>query len=169
MFYPVRAKMVDPLTNAFNRRYFHRRITHEIARGERYGHIFSIAMIYIDDLDEYKKRFGSTAADEAIKKLADCIKDCIRKSDCLIKYNDTLFLLLLPQTSASAAKVVGEKARFMIERCYAGESKFTASIGLIAFPKDGKEEKELTDNAVKRMEDAVKGGDNRVVVEEDGD
>lgn len=167
MFYPARAKMIDPVTNAFNRRYFKKRLVHEIARGERYGHTFSIAMSYIDNLDVYKKRFGSAMTDEAVKKLADCIMESIRKSDCLIRYSDFIFTILLPQTPILAAKIVGEKVRFMIERSHVSdEVKFTASIGLASYPKDGKEEQELTERAIARMERAVEGGGNKVFKEE---
>ncbi|MBI5681913.1 MAG: response regulator [Deltaproteobacteria bacterium] len=168
MLYPARAKMVDPLTNTFNRRYFKRRLAHEIARGERYGHTFSIAMMSIDNLAQYEKRFGPVMADDAVKKLANSIRECVRRSDCLIRYNDIIFLLLLPQTSISAANIVGEKVRFMIERCRAADNiKFTTSIGLVAFPKDGREEKELIDSAIAKMEEAVKGGGNRIARGED--
>ncbi|HBO83745.1 MAG TPA: hypothetical protein DD641_01925, partial [Deltaproteobacteria bacterium] len=165
MFYPARAKMVDPLTNTFNRRYFKNRILQEISRGERYGHLFSMEMIYIDNFDAYRKKYGSIKGDEAIKKLAAGIQECTRKSDCLVRYGDFTFVLLLPQIPKTSARFVGEKIRLKIERVLTWDhERFTASVGIVSFPADGKGENELIEKALNEMEDAVKAGGNRVLL-----
>ncbi len=165
MLYPSRAKMIDPLTNTFNRRYIKRRIDHEIARGKRYGGTFSLMMIGIDRFDSYVERYGTAKGEEAIKSLSALIEKHIRKADILARYEDSVFVLLLPDTPKKPARVVGEKLRLIIGR-FAGEGgfRFSASIGIGGFPVDGKERQTLLERLEEEVERVREGGGDRVSV-----
>ncbi|MBI5286651.1 MAG: response regulator, partial [Deltaproteobacteria bacterium] len=165
MLYPARAKMVDPLTNAFNRRYLKRRMVHEVGRGERYGQTFSIAMLHIDRFDDFVKEHGSVKGEEVTKEIATIIVSHTRKADCLARYDDHTFLLILPQTPKIAADTAVEKLRVRIHSSpVVRDGRLTVSGAIVGFPEDGKEGKELISRITQEMDRAIKMGGNRTVI-----
>lgn len=159
MLYPSRAKMIDSLTNTFNRRYIKRRIDHEIARAERYGGTFALLMMEVDGLEEYTKRYGPARGDEMIKDIAALISRHIRKADVFARYAYSTFLFLLPNTPKEAAKAVAEKLKLIVERSRGEDGmRFGVGIGVVSFPVDGKERKVLIERAEEETEKARSKG-----------
>lgn len=79
----------DPLTGAYNRRYYEEVIRKSIGPA-------GIALMDVDDFKICNDTYGHYAGDLALKAAANAIRSCIRSSDLLIRYGGDEFLLVLP-------------------------------------------------------------------------
>ena len=79
----------DPLTGAYNRRYYEEVIRQSIGPA-------GIALMDVDDFKICNDTYGHHAGDVALKTVASAIQSCIRSSDLLIRYGGDEFLLVLP-------------------------------------------------------------------------
>ena len=79
----------DPLTGAYNRRYYEEVIRTSIGPA-------GIALMDVDDFKICNDTYGHHAGDVALKTAASAIQSCIRSSDLLIRYGGDEFLLVLP-------------------------------------------------------------------------
>ena len=80
----------DALTGVYNRRYFEDRVKMSDKKA-------GVAMIDLDDFKLYNDTYGHNAGDMVLDVVVRIIKDCIRKTDILIRYGGDEFLLVLPQ------------------------------------------------------------------------
>lgn len=79
---------IDPVTGVYNRRYFEDEI-------RNMQNSAGVAMIDLDDFKLYNDIYGHDMGDQVLCIVADVIKDCIRKTDKLIRYGGDEFLLIL--------------------------------------------------------------------------
>ena len=79
---------IDPITGVYNRRYFEDEI-------RNMQNSAGVAMIDLDDFKLYNDIYGHDMGDQVLCIVADVIKDCIRKTDKLIRYGGDEFLLIL--------------------------------------------------------------------------
>ena len=79
---------IDPVTGVYNRRYFEDEI-------RNMQNSAGVAMIDLDDFKLYNDIYGHDMGDQVLCIIADVIKDCIRKTDKLIRYGGDEFLLIL--------------------------------------------------------------------------
>jgi diguanylate cyclase (GGDEF)-like protein len=86
----------DPLTRLPNRRLFIDRLEQAILRRLRQQK-FDFSVLYFD-LDKFKwinDSFGHRDGDNVLIQVADCIRDCIRKSDTAARFGGDEFLILI--------------------------------------------------------------------------
>ena len=83
---------LDPVTDTYSRRYY------ETYRAHLEG-MESIAIIDANRFKQVNDSFGHPAGDAVLREIARSIKDCIRKTDILIRYGGDEFLLLFPKMS----------------------------------------------------------------------
>lgn len=79
---------IDPVTGVYNRRYFEDEI-------RNMQNSAGVAMIDLDDFKLYNDIYGHDMGDQVLCIVADVIKNCIRKTDKLIRYGGDEFLLIL--------------------------------------------------------------------------
>lgn len=79
---------MDPVTGVYNRRYFEDEI-------RNMQNSAGVAMIDLDDFKLYNDIYGHDMGDQVLCIVADVIKNCIRKTDKLIRYGGDEFLLIL--------------------------------------------------------------------------
>ena len=79
----------DPLTNAYNRRYY-------TEQSEAFANAEGVAMIDVDNFKAANDTYGHQAGDETLRLIVRGITDCIRSSDILIRYGGDEFLLFFP-------------------------------------------------------------------------
>ena len=79
---------IHPVTGVYNRRYFEDEI-------RNMQNSAGVAMIDLDDFKLYNDIYGHDMGDQVLCIVADVIKDCIRKTDKLIRYGGDEFLLIL--------------------------------------------------------------------------
>jgi diguanylate cyclase (GGDEF)-like protein len=154
----------DELTGLPNRSMFQQRLHHALAQALR--HTRPLAVLFID-LDRFKNindTLGHEAGDRVLREVAERLRGCLRDSDTVGRLGGDEFVVLLeglPQladVAAVAQKILDAAARpFMLA---AREYHIGASIGISAFPEDGKDLQTLMKNADAAMYRAKEQGRN---------
>ena len=122
----------DNLTGAFNSRFFYELSQMELDRFKRYGHVFSLAYIDLDNFKSVNDRWGHIAGDEALRLVAHFIQRNIRRTDVLARLGGDEFALLLPETDSETARAVCSKMQTgLLERMQAKQWPVTFSIGVL--------------------------------------
>jgi diguanylate cyclase (GGDEF)-like protein len=148
--------MRDDLTRAFNRRFFESYLNQEIERGVRYGTIFSIIFLDLDDLKSVNDRYGHINGSRTLQEVAKRILGAVRAIDRVVRFGGDEFCIILPQTDEAAAGAVAERVRraisdspFFLDEGI--EVEITASFGIAAFPRHAK----TKDDLIQRADDAM--------------
>jgi diguanylate cyclase (GGDEF)-like protein/putative nucleotidyltransferase with HDIG domain len=152
----------DGLTGLYNHRHFHERLEQEMARGSRFGAIFSLIMLDIDHFKTYNDIYGHLAGDQMLRKISEHIKGSIRSLDMPFRYGGEEFTVILPETRLDDAYTVAERIRKAIETMMSSKvMSLTVSVGVANWPADGVTKEEIiacTDAALYR---AKQTGKNR--------
>ncbi len=96
-------KSQDGLTGLLNRSAWEKRVLAEIERNNRYGTLFSIAFIDIDDFKMINDTYGHQTGDMVLKTVSSLIMDNLRASDMTGRIGGEEFAVYFPQTGARAA------------------------------------------------------------------
>jgi diguanylate cyclase (GGDEF)-like protein/putative nucleotidyltransferase with HDIG domain len=154
---------IDELTGLFNRRHFEERIKEEISRHSRYGDVFSVFLLDLDNFKTYNDIYGHPAGDILLNQIGKIIKGSVRSADQAFRYGGDEFAVILPQTAINDAYVVAERVREQIARgMEEKEIAVTCSIGLASYPSDGVISGELVTVADTALYYAKRTGGNRV-------
>jgi len=161
---------VDPLTQVFNRRYFDQRFQKEIGRAQRYKRAMSVLMIDIDHFKKYNDRRGHLAGDNAIRQVTALLENNLRKADVVCRYGGEEFVVILPEIDLGQASKVAEKLRKAVMASVfpgegkAGNGRLTISIGVAAFPENGKHAEQILLRADQALYKAKNAGRNQVMI-----
>jgi diguanylate cyclase (GGDEF)-like protein/putative nucleotidyltransferase with HDIG domain len=129
---------IDELTGLLNRRSLDEEIDSEISRHSRYGGVFSLAILDLDNFKSYNDSYGHLSGDKLLRQAGQVIKGAIRSADHAFRYGGDEFALLLPQTDSDAAYQVVERVREKVAKeLDSGNISITTSIGLASWPDDG--------------------------------
>ncbi|PUU87551.1 MAG: PAS/PAC sensor-containing diguanylate cyclase [Halanaerobium sp.] len=123
----------DELTDLYNRRYF----TNELARLNSSREIpISIIVGDLDKLKFINDSYGHEIGDDYIKKAAELLSSCLRKSDIISRMGGDEFAILLPNTDLKTTQRIYNriKDRFREEKLH-NDIKMSISLGL-AVKKD---------------------------------
>lgn len=127
----------DELTGISNRRHLLEMLAHEFKRYQRAQAPFSIAMIDVDHFKQVNDRYGHQAGDQVLRSIAERVQASLRNTDCFGRYGGEEFMVILPQTPLSGARVKAERIRRDVESLrfpdIAPDFHVTVSIGLAEF------------------------------------
>ena len=130
--------LTDSMTRVGSRKLIEDELEDECARAQRYGRIFSMAVIDLDNFKTINDVLGHTAGDEALKKLAECMNHQKRKQDVLGRYGGDEFVILIPETGADEAAVLLERIQAEVKRIrIAREVSMSISCGIAQSLEDG--------------------------------
>lgn len=122
----------DPLTQLFNRRHLMSRLDEELARVRR-GHPLAVVMIDLDRFKRINDEQGHERGDEVLRRIAEAVAGATREVDVPGRYGGDEFVVLLPDTDLSRARVVAERlvgaVRAVGEECDE-RRPVTASVGV---------------------------------------
>ncbi|MCY1399352.1 Chemotaxis response regulator protein-glutamate methylesterase [compost metagenome] len=160
----------DGLTGLSNRRHFDEYLELEWRRAMREQSQLSLLMIDVDYFKSYNDNFGHLEGDEALRKVAETIRQsCSRPSDLPARYGGEEFVLVLPNTSHGGARLLAEKLRQIIAGLNiphvapAPGASLTISIGLATMtPQVGSHCRQLISAADKGLYLAKHNGRNQV-------
>lgn len=159
---------IDSLTGLGNRRIFEKQLAEMLDRSAHGGRALSLMMLDIDHFKAVNDRYGHDAGDHVLKTLAQRIRSVLRRSDSICRYGGEEFIVLLPDTSLAAGRVIAERVRAAIEAAAfsldaAGDQTIpvTISIGLAARGDDANAEA-LLRQADKALYASKTAGRNRV-------
>jgi diguanylate cyclase (GGDEF)-like protein len=157
----------DELTEVGNRRNFDMRLREEMSRSSRFGHSFSLLMIDIDAFKRFNDTFGHPQGDAVLRSLGSLMRSMSREGDVPCRVGGEEFAFILPETAKSDAFTFAERFRRGVEQSImAPDSSYpiTVSIGLAAFPEDGKSIEEILWAADEALYESKRGGRNRVTL-----
>ncbi len=158
----------DPLTGAFNRRAYNKRIEDEIQRFLRYGTIFSLLVIDADYFKKVNDNYGHAIGDKCLQEIIKRATPHLRKSDMLARYGGEEFAVIMPETDGKGAVIVAEKIRRTIEKIEFLYKKdivrLTVSIGASQVKEGDASQTDVFDRADTAVYKAKEAGRNRVVL-----
>lgn len=139
--------MRDDLTKAYNRRFFETYLDEEIERSRRYGTLFSIIFLDLDDLKMVNNIYGHLSGSRTLQEVAKRILGAVRGIDKVVRFGGDEFCVILPQTDQEQAIAVANRiARAISSSALRIDSNvevsITASFGIATYPthaitKDG--------------------------------
>jgi diguanylate cyclase (GGDEF)-like protein len=104
----------DPLTETGNRVAMTQTLQREVDMARRNLQPLSVLMVDIDHFKQINDQHGHSIGDEALKAVANALKDSLRTVDMVFRYGGEEFLVLLSNTSREAASMVGERLRMAV-------------------------------------------------------
>ena len=107
----------DGLTGVANRRRFDLNLDIEWASVRRGAQSLSMIMLDLDCFKQYNDHYGHMQGDDCLKSLAQALNlAATRPRDIVARFGGEEFVLLLPDTDASAALKVAERCQRIIEK-----------------------------------------------------
>lgn len=152
----------DPLTKLSNRRH----IQYLLQRDKlHHGYddqteSFSLIMADIDLFKKINDTYGHSCGDYVIETVAKIMRQSTRKVDAVARWGGEEYLLLLPQTNITEARIVVKKIMKRIHAyafIWEGQRfKVTLTYGITAYHAG-----EATDETIKRVDDCLYQGKER--------
>jgi diguanylate cyclase (GGDEF)-like protein len=162
----IRLSTVDSLTGLFNRTFFFAAIDREIARSARSGRGFCLLMMDLDELKAINDRLGHFTGDRVLRGVGEVILSGVRQIDTAARYGGDEFVVLLPETDPTGAFVLAEKIRLGVGSMEVDlpvdAGRPSLSIGVVAYPDDGRNADELIISADGAMYASKRAGKDRV-------
>jgi diguanylate cyclase (GGDEF)-like protein len=157
------AATTDSLTLLGNRAAFDGRLAEEIERVSRRPAPLSLLMIDIDHFKEYNDSFGHPAGDEALRGVAQLLRQTVRRIDYAARIGGDEFAVILPFTDLAGARIVGEKCRAAAELRHRSHGPLRISVGAAQLAGMSIDGAELVGAADEALYSAKFAGRNRVV------
>lgn len=132
----------DPLTGLFNRRYLDETLERELRRANRKERALSLIRFEVDDFRQFNSTFGHEAGDALLQQVSAWLQKQVRGEDVVGRYSSEEFLLILPDTPATAAEQRAGLLREAFAQLpveYGGQTftGLTLSTGAATFPEHG--------------------------------
>ena len=150
----------DSLTDLYNNGFFQISLANEIKRSERYGNVFSIALIDVDSFSHFNMSHGPLEADRLLRKVAGIIQKNIREVDLASRFSGNLFAVIVTESNCQQTLTVADRIRGDVATKFNGDS--TVSIGLASCPDDATTARTLITKANEALIKAKLQGKNNV-------
>jgi diguanylate cyclase (GGDEF)-like protein len=158
--------IIDSLTELYNRRYFDLQLEKMVSLTQRTNRPLLLLMLDIDFFKKVNDTFGHQCGDEALKHIAQIIRDNTRSTDAYSRIGGEEFAILLSESNLEDGKVIGERIRKAVENeifTYKNERvHLTISLGLAKY--NGEKVNEFIESADKALYQAKTNGRNQLVV-----
>jgi len=155
--------VTDPLTGISNRRHLMEKLQNEARRSKK---SFSILMADVDKFKQFNDTHGHVAGDEALKTVAQVLKEGMREIDHVARYGGEEFLVIMPNTDIDGAVRAAERIRERLAKRSVTVGKesvtLTMSSGVAEFPIDGDSPESLIISADAALYKAKDAGRDRV-------
>jgi diguanylate cyclase (GGDEF)-like protein/PAS domain S-box-containing protein len=125
----------DSLTGLANHRRLFEVLHTEISRSKRTGREFALMLLDVDQFKRINDKYGHLVGDRALCRLADALRSCCRSIDTAARQGGDEFALVLPETGAADAVLVGERICELLGKD-AEEPALSVSVGVAAYPRD---------------------------------
>ena len=117
-YFRVLQKMAkrDPVTGLNNRVIFEDRLSQAILEGKRNARKYALVMIDIRGLDDFVQQRGQYIVDALLRQLAEGLRESLRESDHVGRFERNLFAILLEVQQRDQLNILVEKIYLSITR-----------------------------------------------------
>jgi diguanylate cyclase (GGDEF)-like protein len=148
--------LTDPLTRLPNRRSLAAHAETEIARATRSAQPFAVVMADVDRFKQINDSYGHQKGDELLGLIADGFRRNLRPYDFCARYAGDEFVVILPGCTADMAghradAIATTIADSPLALANGETTPVSVSLGVAAFPADGKNYEDLLAVADARM------------------
>jgi diguanylate cyclase (GGDEF)-like protein len=161
----------DGLTGCFNRTHAVGQLDIELKRARRTKRPLSVLMFDLDSFKLVNDRHGHLCGDAVLAAVGERLHASTRAGDLKCRYGGDEFIVLLPETPLSGAKLVCENLRRAIEKdpvsWAAGHIDVTASFGVTEMHSGDSDPLAVVARADAALYHAKRQGRNRVCVAEE--
>jgi diguanylate cyclase (GGDEF)-like protein len=160
----------DPLTRIASKEHFARRLSAESIASYRDANNISVAVLTVDRYDRIQERHGVQIAENLLSQAARLIEGELRSRDCVGRYSEHAFGVVLPETPLEAASSVASRLRRTLAATELGDLDhpiaITVSAGVAARPAGVRlSPDELMTQALKNSAAAQSMGGDRVIAD----
>lgn len=163
-----RLAAVDPLTDAYNRRFGLARLTEEFSRAIRAENPLGVLMLDLDHFKNVNDTYGHLVGDRVLRAVARTCRRVIREGDVLVRYGGEEFMVLLPGAGAHDVSDIGERLRRAVAETSVTEGEqriaVTISVGGAMYGESVASATDLIARADANLYEAKQAGRNRLVV-----
>jgi len=155
--------ITDGLTGLYTHRYFQERLGQAIEWCRQFNRQLALVLIDADHFKQYNDTLGHPEGDQILKEISQLLKNHVRESDIVSRYGGDEFAIILRETDKRKALEIAENIRRAFETKFSARPvKITASIGVAAFPEDGKDKSSLISATDEGLYEAKDRGRNKV-------
>ena len=146
----------DKLTGLYNRHYLIEYLEYLLAQHRRHKKRSSLIMIDLDHFKRVNDFYGHVIGDQALKAVAECIRQHCRESDIIARYGGEEFIIICSDSNIQESCRLAERIREGVEHLTSEPLGFhgpqTVSIGIYELSPD----EELTvDQLISRVDKAL--------------
>jgi diguanylate cyclase (GGDEF)-like protein/PAS domain S-box-containing protein len=128
--------VTDPLTGLGNYRRLVEALDAEVKRTGRTGRPFAVLLLDLDQLKKINDRYGHLIGSQALCRVADVLRVFCRSIDTAARYGGDEFAVILPETTAAAARLVASRIRSRVATDSL-QLPLSVSTGVAVYPQDG--------------------------------
>ena len=128
---------LDPVTGLNNRVIFEDRLAQAIREGKRSGRKYALVLIDLRGLEELVQQRGQYIVDALLRLVAESLRESLRESDHLSRFERNLFVLLLEVQQREQLHNLVEKLYLSLirrYRVYDREFELRAFVGVAVYP-----------------------------------
>lgn len=140
----------DPLTGLGNYRCFLQVLGAEVRRFDRTRRPFAVLLLDLDELKKTNDRYGHMVGSRALCRLGDVLRLHCRTVDTAARYGGDEFAVVLPETTAEAARVVASRIHDELARDNE-QPPLSVSIGVADYPEGGQTIEDLLRTADREL------------------
>ncbi len=142
----------DPLTGAFNRRYFMLKAAEAISSAKRYEQTLGFLIVDLQRFSDVNNSYGHQTGDRVLVRVAERFQASLRQSDLFFRIGGDEFVLLLPHATRKSARTAARRcAAALTADAELGRYKVAANIGVAIYPEDGRDIDALLEIGDERM------------------
>lgn len=127
--------ITDPLTGAYNHRFFHSHLSQQLDTARRYEEPMALLVFDIDEFGRFNERFGHASGDRLLAEVAGIMRSACAASCTVSRLGGDEFAIVAPEMDATSASLLGARLLDMIS-IEAGNSPGAVSVsaGIAVFP-----------------------------------
>jgi two-component system, cell cycle response regulator len=157
----------DPLTQAYNKRFFSEQFEKDFSHAVRHGLQLSLLMLDVDHFKIVNDTHGHPAGDHVLQRMAATMMGSLRTEDAFCRVGGEEFAVIMRDCAEADAASLAERLRRLVEDTqfvYGGQTlPITISIGVAALDASRHPESAaLVTDADRCLYEAKRSGRNRV-------
>ena len=138
----------DLLTGLSNKMALDDRLEEEFTRARHFGTSLSVIALAPDPIRQIRQQYGDAAWQQTLEQLANLIDEHIRSFDIAARYEDSTFVIVLPQTDAKAVQARLESLRAEVAQTPFPHQNIHINAGLVTLDEQCQHSQQLLKRAL---------------------